>query len=126
MGVDCDRGRLAWSWWYFVLSIRFGLSRSPHWVIVWLAELLGREEPGFLVCSGVNSYSETLGCVLADGLVVCVVVFSEWTLGACPRAGRSSGWLVCSLSEVGLFLGALGALLLGALLLRISWVACPS
>ena len=76
--VDCDQGRLAWSWWYFVLSIRFGLSRSPHCVIVWLAELLGSEEPGLIVCSGVNSYSEMLRGFLADGSLV--VGWWTWVL----------------------------------------------
>ena len=86
-GVDCDRGRFAWNWWYLALSIRFGLFGSPQWVIVWLTELLGREGAGLLVWSCENSYSEVLGRDSVGGLVVCVVVLFRWILGACPRAG---------------------------------------
>ena len=47
VGVDCDRGRCAWAWWYVALSILLGLSGSPQWVIVWLSKLLGREGVGY-------------------------------------------------------------------------------
>ena len=87
MGMDCDRGRFAWNWWYLALSILFGLSVSSQCVTVWLAELLGHEVPWLLVWSGENSYSEVLGSDSAGGLVVCVVVPFRWTLGARPRAG---------------------------------------
>ena len=123
VGVDCDQGRFAWNWWYLALSIRFGLSRSPHWVIIWLVELLGRREPGLLGWSGVNSCLEISGCVLAEGLVVCVVIFSTRTLGACPRAGLRMPWTLFGALPAG---WCVPCLLAGALLLGISWVVCPS